>query len=119
MKLSSTNPSRSYKVIGEVEMTTEKELTEATAKARAAQPAWAMLSQSERNSFEKSFMDLRHTHADEIATLMSTEMGKPIAAAKAQIAEALKLFVTDLEIAEKDLHKREVPRRDAGDHTQW
>ncbi len=92
MKITSTNPSRNYEVIGEVESTTEQEVTAAVAKARAAQPAWAMLSQNERNTAIDSFVEICVQHAEEIAQIMAIEMGKPIAQSRAQVTEGLNYF---------------------------
>jgi acyl-CoA reductase-like NAD-dependent aldehyde dehydrogenase len=83
MKIASTNPSRNYEVIGALEASTPQEISDAVAKARAAQPAWSALSQTERHTAVQSFLDICAQHTDEIATLMSTEMGKPIKDARA------------------------------------
>lgn len=48
MKIVSTNPGRSYEVIGEVEAASEAEVVAAVARARKAQPEWAQLTIEER-----------------------------------------------------------------------
>jgi acyl-CoA reductase-like NAD-dependent aldehyde dehydrogenase len=103
MKIASTNPSRNYEVVGEVEVSTEQQVREAVAKARAAQPAWAALTQAERNAAVESFMQICSEHAEEIAELMSREMGKPIAQARAQVAESPSFFKAQIEMAGKVL----------------
>ncbi|HKU18396.1 MAG TPA: aldehyde dehydrogenase family protein [Candidatus Saccharimonadales bacterium] len=103
MKIASTNPSRNYEVIGEVEASTEQQVKEAVAKACAAQPKWAALSQAERNAAIESFVEVCNKHADEIAELMSKEMGKPITQARAQVKENPDFFKAQVEMAEKVL----------------
>lgn len=101
MKITSTNPSRNYELIGEVEASTEQEVKDAVAKARAAQPKWAALTQAERNAAIESFVKVCDKHASEIAELMSREMGKPISHARSQVKESADLFKAHIDIAEK------------------
>jgi acyl-CoA reductase-like NAD-dependent aldehyde dehydrogenase len=103
MKIISTNPSRNYEVIGEVEASTEQEVKEAVAEARAAQPEWAALSQAERNAAIESFVKICNNHAEEIAELMSREMGKPINQARSQVKENPDFFQAQMDMAEKVL----------------
>lgn len=103
MKIISTNPSRNYEPIGEVEASTEQEIKDAVAKARTAQPKWAALTQTERNAAIESFVKVCDKHADEIAELMSKEMGKPIVQARAQVKESPDFFHAQIEMAEKVL----------------
>jgi len=103
MKLTSTNPSRNYEVIGEVDVSTEQEVHDAVAKARAAQPAWAALSQKERNEAVTSFVEICRQHVEDVAVITSKEMGKPISQARAQVNEALDYFNDYMAMAEKAL----------------
>jgi acyl-CoA reductase-like NAD-dependent aldehyde dehydrogenase len=79
MKIASTNSSRNYEVIGEVEAAAEHDVQAAVAKAHASQPAWAALSQAERNQAVLSLVATFKRHAEEIAVLVSKEIGMPIA----------------------------------------
>ncbi len=99
MKITSTNPSRNYEVIGEVEVSTEEQVRGAVANARAAQPAWAALTQEARNKAIESFVGICNEHADEIAVLMSREMGKPITQARAQVKESPDFFAAQIKMA--------------------
>lgn len=103
MKLASTNPSRNYEVIGEVEVSTEQDVKDAVARARAAQPAWAALNQDKRNQAVQSFMDVCKANSEEIAVTMSQEMGKPIKQSRSQIEEAFNYFRDYMKMAERVL----------------
>lgn len=103
MKIVSTNPSRNYEILGEVEAATEQEVKDAVAKARAVQPAWAALIQAERNKAIASFARAFKNRAEELAQTMSKEMGKPIISSRAQVAEAVNYFNAYIEMAEKAL----------------
>ncbi len=103
MKLTSTNPSRNYEVIGTVEASTEQEVHDAVAKARAAQPAWAGLSQQDRNEAITSFVEICRQHIEDVALITSKEMGKPISQARSQVEEALDYFRDYMTMAEKAL----------------
>lgn len=92
MKITSTNPSHNYEIIGEVEAATEQEIKKAVANARAAQPAWAALPQTERNAAVESFIAACDQHAGELAELMSKEMGKPIVQSRNQVKESADFF---------------------------
>lgn len=50
---------------------------EAIAAAKAAQPAWAALSQDERGAYISAYADALDAHKEEIITLLTTEQGKP------------------------------------------
>ena len=103
MKLISTNPSRNYKIIGEVEASTEQEVIDAVTHARVIQPAWAALSQAERNKAVQSFVEVCKQRAAELATLMAKEMGKPLTQARAQVNESIDYFNAYMGMAEKAL----------------
>jgi len=116
MKLASTNPSRNYEVLGEVEISTEEDIKNMVAKARAAQPAWAALSQAERNQAVQSFVDVCKPSAEEIATTMAQEMGKPIKQARNQVNEAFSYFRDYMKMAEEALAPEIVFENDTERH---
>lgn len=99
MKIISTNPSRNYEVIGEVEAASKRDVQQAVSEARAAQPAWAELSQAERNQAVESFIEACKPHAAEIAELMAKEMGKPILQARAQVQDCFDYFHAWMDMA--------------------
>lgn len=75
--LVSMNPA-TLEAIGEVHMCTPAEVTAAVANAQAAFPLWSALSVRERAAHLLRARDYMIAHADEIATLISTENGKPV-----------------------------------------
>ena len=54
--------------------------------AEKAQPAWASLIAKERGAILRRWYDLLMANQDELAALMTTEQGKPLAEAKGEIA---------------------------------
>lgn len=103
MKIISTDPSEDYQVIGEVQAATAHDVRAAVDRARTAQPAWAELTQDERNSAVKSFVEMCGRHDEEIAAAVSREMGKPIRSARDQVKESFDYFRAYMEMAEKAL----------------
>lgn len=104
MKITSTNPSDNYAVLGEVEAHSPVEIEAAVAKAHELQPAWAALTQPERDAAVNSFAALCEAHADEIATLISQEMGKPIRSSRdSHMADGFTYFKEYIAMAEDTL----------------
>lgn len=77
-KIVSINPSTG-EVLGEVAFSSEAEIQEAVATARAMQPAWAALTVAERCAALRSFAEVSRQHFEEIAQLIAQETGRPIA----------------------------------------
>jgi acyl-CoA reductase-like NAD-dependent aldehyde dehydrogenase len=73
-------------VLREVEEDTPATLGEKAAAARAAQPAWARRPLEERLSCVRRFGRLLDDRADELARLLTSEMGKPIRQSRGEIA---------------------------------
>lgn len=103
MKLISTNPARDFAVVGEVEMSTGKDVIAAVTAARAAQPAWAARSQAERNKAVSTFVAIAEAHLEDIAWLEAEETGRPIASARGDVRSGLADFAGYLEMAEDAL----------------
>jgi succinate-semialdehyde dehydrogenase/glutarate-semialdehyde dehydrogenase len=118
MKLTSTNPSRNCEIIGEVEVSTEQDIQNALNKAREAQPHWAALSQAERNKAIESFITVSNEHAEEIATAISTEMGKPIKESRLDIQDSANHFHAFMKIAEQALKPETVFEDETQKHIQ-
>ncbi len=64
------------------------ETREAIDAAYAAQPAWAALPAKERAGILRKWFDLMVAHADELAAILTAEMGKPFAEARGEILYA-------------------------------
>ncbi|MGI5498648.1 aldehyde dehydrogenase family protein [Lentzea sp. CA-135723] len=64
---------------------TPEQLDEAVATARRAQPAWAALSETDRQKHLVAIADVVDAHADELAGLVTLEQGKPLALALGEV----------------------------------
>jgi len=65
------------KVIGELPIADEAAVRDAVAKARAVQPGWSALTFKERGIYLLRFRDVMLKRSDDIARLISQEVGKP------------------------------------------
>jgi len=72
-------------LVGEIPLDTAATVAEKFAKAKAAQVAWAATDYKDRAECVSKFSALVEKNADELAALMSAEMGKPVAHAKGEI----------------------------------
>ncbi len=75
-------------VIGTVPKLSPKQVEEAIAIAARAQKAWAGLTAKERAARLRAWYEAIMNHADDLALLMTTEQGKPLAEAKGEVAYA-------------------------------
>jgi len=78
--------------IAQVADATEDDARAALDAAVAAQPAWAATPPRERGEILRRAFDLIITRADDLALLMTVEMGKPLAESRAEIAYAAEFF---------------------------
>jgi len=76
--LSSINPAN-YSVVGEVTVSSQQEIVEKVQKAHAVKKYWKMLGARKRAEMLRPLLSLFQQRVQEIATLTSQEMGKPIA----------------------------------------
>ena len=72
-------------VIAEVADLSIADVKQAVADAKAAQPAWAALTGKERAAILRRWFDLMVEHADDLATILTAEMGKPWAEARGEV----------------------------------
>ncbi len=77
MKLQSVNP-HDHSIVGEVNIATPQEVLSTVSAAKAAFPDWKATPIEKRAEFIKKYRELVSTHKDEIAKLISQEMGKPL-----------------------------------------
>lgn len=68
---------------------TEQDLADAIAAARAAFRAWSACSFEERRSVISTFTETIERNADELATLLTLEQGKPLSNSMAEIGRAI------------------------------
>ncbi|MFO1106167.1 MAG: NAD-dependent succinate-semialdehyde dehydrogenase [Amaricoccus sp.] len=79
-----TNPARGD-VIAELPDLGEAEVTRAIEAAHAAQAAWAARTGKERAAVLRAWADLMVANADDLAAILTAEMGKPLAEARGEI----------------------------------
>ena len=79
-----TNPS-SGEVIATLPEMGRRETAQAIDAAYAAQKAWAARTAKERATILRRFHDLIVAHTDDLATILTTEMGKPLDEARGEI----------------------------------
>jgi len=74
--------------IGQVPMCGAAETNRAIAAAETAQRAWAARPAKERSAVLRKLNDLMLAHVDDLALIMTSEQGKPLAESKGEIAYA-------------------------------
>ncbi len=80
-----TNPARGD-VIAQVADLSRAQVAKAIARAEVAQKEWAAQTGKERAGVMRQWFDLMIAHADDLATILTAEQGKPHAEAKGEIA---------------------------------
>ncbi len=80
-----TNPARGD-VIAHVADMSRAQVAAVIAKAEAAQKDWASWTGKERATVLRRWYELMMEHADDLATILTAEQGKPLAEAKGEIA---------------------------------
>lgn len=117
MKIVSTNPSKNYAVIGEVESTTEQELQDIVTAAHKAQASWAQLALQQRCQAVASFVAIAKRRSDELAQVISDETGRPITGARADVTRGIPFFEGYLATAQEHLSPKVVYENDSETHT--
>lgn len=79
-------------IIAHVPRMGEAETRRAIAAAEAAWPAWRASSAKERSGILRKLFELMLAHQDDLALLLTSEQGKPLAEAKSEIAYAAAFF---------------------------
>ena len=88
-KLISTNPAKDYEIVGEVDASTNDEIEEKVALANKAKLRWKEIGVKKRIELLKPIYEEFKARQNEIATLITKEMGKPINKSKLEVKEAL------------------------------
>lgn len=78
--------------IGEVAAWGDREIATAIERAQAAQRVWIRMPIAERQAFLMRIAETVDAHAEELATLESNDVGKPIRAARAEVAGVAACF---------------------------
>lgn len=118
MNITSTNPGNNYEVIGEAEAATEADVAKAVQSAREAQPGWAALSLEKRSDKIRSFLKVCEERLEDIAQIMSKEMGKPIVASRDSITQTFSEFEDYMQQAKQALAPSVVFENDTEKHIQ-
>lgn len=88
----SINPANRHEVVGYVQKSSITDLNEAVAAAKAAKLAWRQLSGSARGDFLYKVANILESRLDEIATMMTREMGKTLPEAKGETARGVAIL---------------------------
>src|SRR5437870_6620251 len=86
---SSTNPANTNEVVGHFQQSTLADLEEAVAAARKAQPAWAAVPAPGRGEILLRTALLLEQHKEELAALMTREMGKVLRETRGDVQTAI------------------------------
>jgi succinate-semialdehyde dehydrogenase / glutarate-semialdehyde dehydrogenase len=114
MKLRSTNPSKNYQPLGDVEISTLEEVQNKVAAARRAAKGWRELGIEGRIKCLKKAVDHFEREKQTLARLITQEMGKPFKDALNEIEFAIEYFRSYFEKAEEYL-KPELTHRGDGE----
>ncbi len=79
-----TNPANG-KIIREVESDTQQSVAEKFRRAKAAQPSWAAVPLARKIDSMRAFRDRVVKDTDELAAILTSEMGKPLSQAKNEL----------------------------------
>lgn len=102
-KLISTNPAKNYKVIGQVDISSEKEIKQKVQKANSAKREWRNLGVKGRVKLLKRVVDKFKENKDKLALLITREIGMPISQSNNDVSEAIRYFSWYLDNASKYL----------------
>ena len=103
MKLVSTNPSKNYQAIDEVEVSTPEDVMAKVASAHAAKKDWRELGVAGRIELLRKVSVVFAANSERFAKLQSEEMGMPIKESLEDIAGALEYFDSYLDTGEEYL----------------
>lgn len=85
----STNPARTSEVIGRYQKSTIADIEDAVEAALKAQPGWAATPAPERGEVLQRTASLLEQHKEELATLMTREMGKILKETRGEVQVAI------------------------------
>lgn len=100
MKLVSVNPYND-EIVGECEENTKEEILKKVELAKQNNKLWAGLDVEKRIEILKELYEVMKANSEEMAKLISMEMGKPIVQAEAEITSTFKNIEWNLENAKK------------------
>lgn len=83
------NPARPDEVVGTYASSTAADVERALADAATAQKAWGARPQADRNGLIAGFLNELERRAEDVATAITLEQGKPIAEARGETAKSI------------------------------
>jgi succinate-semialdehyde dehydrogenase / glutarate-semialdehyde dehydrogenase len=110
-KLTSTNPSDNYTPVGDVEISTPEEITEKITAANKAKTVWKELGVAKRIELLRPIQAEFNERREEIAQLLTKEIGKPISQTRGEAEGYTEEFTWFMDHAEEAL-KDEVTYED-------
>lgn len=102
-KLISANPAKNYNIIGEVDISSEKEIKQKVQKANSAKKGWKNLGVEGRVKLLRCIVDKFNESKDKLALLATREMGMPISQSMNDASSAIRYFSWYLDNASKYL----------------
>lgn len=112
-QVASRNPADPHDPLPATPSSSPADVAEAVSAAKEAAPEWAARPAPERGDVLRRWNELIGQHADELAELMTREMGKPLAESRGELARArLELDYAAGETTR--LHGTTIPSRTAG-----
>jgi succinate-semialdehyde dehydrogenase/glutarate-semialdehyde dehydrogenase len=90
--ITSTNPGKNYEILGQVEASFEDEVVEKVKKAKQALAGWKDLGIDGRVELLRGITEEIKKRKEEIAQLVTKEMGRPIVYSRMEVDEALDYF---------------------------
>src|SRR5579871_2011298 len=112
MKLQSINP-HDQSLVGELAVSTPQDISHAVARARKAFDTWQFTSIEDRIGYIKKFRELLVLHKEELAKLITQEMGKPLNQAQAEIDMELPYIDYYIEKGAENLGKEVVHKENS------
>lgn len=103
IKLISTNPAKNYEIIGEVSVSTEKEIKNKVFRANLAKQEWRDLGVEKRVKLLRKLVAKLKEKRDELALLETREMGMPISQSRHDVDDAVRYLTWYLDNASKNL----------------
>jgi len=100
--IESFNPA-TKELLGSVEITSREEITTIIAKCRTAFSIWSTYSYEERGKRLKKLADILESKQNELATLMTKEMGRPLKESLPEVIKSLKFIRSFADNAERML----------------
>jgi aldehyde dehydrogenase (NAD+) len=88
----SSNPANINDIVGFVQNSTREELDQAVLSAKSAQKQWRALTGSERGAYLYKTADILESRLEEIAKIMTREMGKTLPEAKGETARGVAIL---------------------------